>query len=60
MLRMMFSLSFVEWSKSASGFGPGGSISVSGFGPGDPNLVGGPNPLGHPAFNCVTSKIYIE
>ena len=38
---MMFSLSFVEGSKSASGFGPGGSISVSGFGPGDSNLGGG-------------------
>ena len=57
---MMFSLSFVEGSKSASGFGPGGgSISVSGFGPGDSNLGGGgPNPRGHPAFNCVTCKIY--
>ena len=37
---MMFSLSFVWGSKSASGFGPRGSISPSGFGPGDPNLVG--------------------
>ena len=37
---MMFSLSFVWGSKSASGFGPGGSISPSGFGPGGPNLGG--------------------
>ena len=38
---VMFLLSFVKGSKSASGYGPGGSISASGFGP------GGPNPLGH-------------
>ena len=37
---MMFSLSFVWGSKSANGFGPGGSISPSGFGPGGPNLGG--------------------
>ena len=37
---MMFSLSFVKGSKSASRFGPGRSISASGFGPGGPNLLG--------------------
>ena len=37
---MMFSLSFVWGSKSASGFGPGESISPSRFGPGGPNLGG--------------------
>ena len=47
---MMFSLSFVEGSKSASGFGPGGggAISVSGFGPGDSNLGGGSKSAGTP------------
>ena len=49
---MMFSLSFVGGSISASGFGPGESISASGFGPGESISAsgfgpGGPNPLGH-------------
>ena len=44
-LKIMFSLSFV-----------GESISASGFGPGDPNL-GGPNPLGTPApHNWLNAK----
>ena len=38
---MMFSLSFVGGSKSASRFAPEGSMSASGFGPGGgPNLEG--------------------
>ena len=56
---MMFSLSFVGGSKSASGFAPEGSMSANGFGPGGPNL-GGSKSTGTPAHQEETGDRSVQ